>query len=302
MVSTAEIESGAISTAGGEVTPLLFLDYIQTSLPLSIQTTQAGTFPVEIDVKHSCGMAEITATPAGGIAPHQYLWSNGDTSSRVERMEPGWHSVIITDLNGTSVTMDNIEVKVNPPCPCERPEGVTVLATGDSSAVVNWEESSWAVATQFQYRVHPVSSLNSSGSMVIAEGITSTTLNRLLPGIQYQMRLRHNCGNVMGLSGWRWKNFLMPALRTSEQKTQLHLYPNPASIDIGIGVYSKTKEIAQMSVFNSRGNKINGQDLQLMKGWNRTTIDVSQLPAGLYYLEVKGNHTKLNESFEVVRE
>jgi gliding motility-associated-like protein len=52
----------------------------------------------------------LTANPAGGIPPHTYQWSNGQTGQSINVTSGGEYSVIITDAAGCSVAHDTVQV------------------------------------------------------------------------------------------------------------------------------------------------------------------------------------------------
>jgi hypothetical protein len=47
--------------------------------------------------------ADVEAIVGGGTAPYTFLWSNGETSSRIENVGPGTYSVVVTDANGCQI-------------------------------------------------------------------------------------------------------------------------------------------------------------------------------------------------------
>ncbi|MEO0896774.1 MAG: HYR domain-containing protein [Bacteroidota bacterium] len=81
----------------------------------------------------------IDITPAGGVAPYTFSWSNGETTEDVSGLLPGAYSVDITDVCGTTVTenftvnfVDNIDpnVVINPTVQ------VTLDASGNGTLLV----------------------------------------------------------------------------------------------------------------------------------------------------------------------
>ncbi len=57
-------------------------------------------------VDAACGMnnGTATATPAGGTAPYQYLWNNGQANMTATNLAPGAYTVLITDGNSCTTT------------------------------------------------------------------------------------------------------------------------------------------------------------------------------------------------------
>ncbi len=50
------------------------------------------------------GDGAATVTVAGGTAPFEYLWSNGDTAQLITGLDPGLYEVAVTDANGCSTS------------------------------------------------------------------------------------------------------------------------------------------------------------------------------------------------------
>ncbi|MCH8902630.1 MAG: T9SS type A sorting domain-containing protein [Bacteroidetes bacterium] len=57
-------------------------------------------------------LGNATATPAGGVSPYTYLWSNSETTQSVTGLVSGVYSVTITDSNGCTVT-DSLMIHIN---------------------------------------------------------------------------------------------------------------------------------------------------------------------------------------------
>ena len=53
----------------------------------------------------------ISAQVSGGVAPYQYLWSNGGTDSGISALAVGTYSVTVTDANGCTTNTSGIEIQ-----------------------------------------------------------------------------------------------------------------------------------------------------------------------------------------------
>ncbi len=112
------------------------VDIFQPAAPITIATTQINV----VCFGGSTGSA--TATPSGGTAPYDYLWSNGGTTSTISGLSEGLYTVTVTDDNGctevTSVTITqpptgmsgSITAQTNVLCFGDATGSVTVLGSG----------------------------------------------------------------------------------------------------------------------------------------------------------------------------
>jgi len=82
-------------------------------------------------------------------------------------------------------------------------------------------------------------------------------------------------------------------LGTTEFENQIALYPNPTTGIINL----QTKEpIKSVSVYNSVGQKVEFNSLNK----ENTSIDISNLPAGIYFIELNLNN-KTSKRYKVIR-
>jgi uncharacterized repeat protein (TIGR01451 family) len=66
------------------------------------------------------------------------------------------------------------------------------------------------------------------------------------------------------------------------------LYPTPANETITLEINSLTSANAILSIFNSNGQLVSNQRFDLVEGFNNTTLDISALASGTYFLRVDG--------------
>jgi len=72
------------------------------TLSLSTLVTDAGS-----SINNN---GSINLTVSGGFPPYQYTWSNGYTTEDLNALAPGLYSVTISDINGCSTTLNDVEV------------------------------------------------------------------------------------------------------------------------------------------------------------------------------------------------
>ena len=94
----------------------------------SIEVTLSQPVSLEISstkIDITCQLAgfnngAINITVSGGVAPYTYLWSNGATSKDISGLTEGSYDVIVTDMNGCSVSEESIIISLPPPLIYER--------------------------------------------------------------------------------------------------------------------------------------------------------------------------------------
>jgi gliding motility-associated-like protein len=72
--------------------------------------TPINILPSVTNVSCSNGKGSIIANVTGGVAPYQYLWSNGATAASLSNLDAGTYSLQVTDANNCSKNSGNIQV------------------------------------------------------------------------------------------------------------------------------------------------------------------------------------------------
>jgi len=123
----------------------------------------------------------------------------------------------------------------------------------------------------------------------VAGGMNSSALlsynffdPKIIQGENYYYRLRQidldgssSFSNIILVSS----NFLSETLQ---------LYPNPANEYVQVKVNSKNVAYLEIEIFDVSGNKVISQKKQTESGENTYTINIEPLPAGVYYVKLKG--------------
>lgn len=82
----------------------IFKTLLFTLLSLNIFAQKAGSLTLAITQQEpTCSRysdGSITITPSGGVAPYQYIWSNGETTGTIDSLLAGNYSVSVIDANG----------------------------------------------------------------------------------------------------------------------------------------------------------------------------------------------------------
>ncbi len=81
----------------------------------------------------------------------------------------------------------------------------------------------------------------------------------------------------------------------------LQVYPNPTSDLLNLEYNSKSDANHTVRVYNTMGQLMKSFNLLFYQGFNQNTIDVADLSAGTYFLEIESNGLKKSKRFSVVR-
>jgi Secretion system C-terminal sorting domain len=164
---------------------------------------------------------------------------------------------------------------------CKTPYFMPHVVTGTSIAV-KWRAVSGETAQQLQYRKVGVTAWTSV-SVPVAD--SSKVLTGLLPNSSYQYRLRVSCsGAYLPYTGIVSATTLIALTESDPQNlvvtndTNLGVFPNPTASTINV---SFNADQAQLRLVDMTGRQLLNWD-QVANGQQ---IDISSLPAGVYYLQ-----------------
>lgn len=89
---------------------------------------------------------------------------------------------------------------------------------------------------------------------------------------------------------------------TTEYFKHIQVYPNPAQDILHVDIHLNQVDQYQLTLFSTNGRAvINASDIPLFSGLNEVTLDISQIPTGLYFLEIKSQKEVIRQSISVIR-
>lgn len=217
------------------------------------------------------GSAEFTVT--GGTGPYSYTWTNSvSTTSAANSLAAGIYTITATDDNGCTVTAS---ATISEP---------TALATG----ALTITDASSATASDGSITLSP-----SGGTPTYTYTWSSGNGTNLTPG-NYCVTVTdansctaNACGNVSAPTGI-----------TNLNNTKVQVYPNPANSLLTV----ETRDINEK--FNCTIYTVEGKLLmeKIVTG-NKTTINIDDLPAGFYTLQLNNLATQVisNTKLQVIK-
>ncbi|MEZ5043672.1 MAG: fibronectin type III domain-containing protein [Saprospiraceae bacterium] len=225
----------------------------------------------------SCQAAYIGYAPAecvtleadayGGTAPYTYAWSNGETSASIEvcPSETSNYSLSITDANGMTITKET-EVEVYD-IRC----GVynTFVEVCRVSGLSNTKRTLCVTQSRVSYYLDQGGYLGQCEQIVCAPTPAGISENRLNPSFIDQI----GGGN------------------------SLLVFPNPAGEELELRFTVLIPEAVHLQVFDAKGQLLKQVALTIEEGENHYTLPLTDLAAGMYFIQLNGKNTVLQSRF-----
>jgi hypothetical protein len=117
-----------------------------------------------------------------------------------------------------------------------------------------------------------------------ADNIAGVIASRLF----YRLRINDDAGS------FKYSNVIV--VKLSGTKINLSSYPNPFISTINVQVYADAKNTIQVNLFDGTGRVVRSLNSTVQPGNNFITIDqLSNLPKGMYIIEVNSGSTKVHQ-------
>ena len=191
-------------------------------------------------------------------------------------------------FNGTTVYGSEMTFNTLPedtPDPCDVPTGLTVGAVTHESIAISWDANTNVSSWNIQYR--PV-----GGTLNSATATTNSyTISGLAPETTYQIQVQASCNDGQTSD---WTAAVTATTATGIENHLLNsisLYPNPANevINVQCTMYN-VQLIEVIDVYGKLIQTINVTD-------NLTSINVSNLASGMYFVRVTTEEGTATKSF-----
>lgn len=275
--------------------PLLTTRFITTNgCPAPVFTTVTAltstTATIGFSALGGAGSYTATLTPAGGTAQAVAPAPTGSPFT-LTGLTPGTGYTLAlrsTCSGNTASAPDTVRfVTLTPVTACAAPTAITATAgSGGTTATVQFAGASGAVG----YTV--TATPTAGGSPVTAAGSASpVALTGLLPGTTYTVSVTTSCGAGTGSTPTSGIGFATPlASRNTALASALSLFPNPAHHTATLLVPAALlRQVGLLTVTDALGRTVRQRYVTPAMGTaleTRTELDVSGLPAGIYWLRL----------------
>ena len=227
---------------------------------------------------------------------HAYGGSGADGAAVIIETTPGTY--LITgpadsndgDVSGGHGDTDFWVAEIGGQPTCGQPMNMTTTNAQPDRVTLNWDAVSGATGYQIQYRQ---SGTFGAPSIRVAFSNTKTIVG-LTTGTTYQYRIRAFCPGI-GFSAHSPSSFSTPGIRLSAPGNDaLSIFPNPVKDLLNVALPDGS---GQLKVIGLDGKVHISQTFKSKHSWGVEVLDVSDLPAGKYLLEVIGGSEVWVEGF-----
>ncbi|OWY25101.1 T9SS C-terminal target domain-containing protein [Sphingobacteriales bacterium UPWRP_1] len=166
-------------------------------------------------------------------------------------------------------------------CALQIPGNLSVSEIGETTAQLNWQSLAACSSYSIQYRP-----LGSPTWQTVLSVNNTTLLSDLSPSTQYEFRVRCNCSNSSSDYS-EVLSFGTFALGIDQNgQMQIYAYPNPFSSEILLSNQLLVTGVYDLLLLDLSGKNVFTQPGVLLQN-GITRITPGQLPAGVYFLQVK---------------
>ncbi len=293
----------------------------------SITTSTTGNFSCEVTLNSITGTTPITQVnvmnyPAAYINPGtlssgripldaaaspgsgtitSYQWKlnstdiSGATTPTFISVATGNYSVRVTNNYGCSTisNQQNLDFSGSG-CDPSTPTGLNSTALTDISRIIVWDQGQTGDSVIVRYQPDTGTNIYSYVRMANI-GQCMTTISALEPATTYVWQVHTGCGFTSGL--YSAKGYFttggvstgIPPITNGEgnAKSDLKIYPNPASEKLQIEYESGITSMADLTIFDMKSSRVFDKKVQLVKGPNSFSINASDFGNGVYFISLK---------------
>ncbi len=173
-----------------------------------------------------------------------------------------------------------------PADPCEAPTGITVSAFDDQSISLFWDDDDNVESWNVRYRAQ------NGDWNTLTTNTNSYTITGLAPNTTYQIGVQSNCGEG-NFSQWSATVTQTTIGLNSFLSNSIVLFPNPAKDVVNVQCTMNNVQVKAIEVFDVYGKLL--QTVSMTP--ETTTINVSGLASGMYFVRVTTKEGSVTKSF-----
>ncbi len=224
--------------------------------------------------------------------------ATGDAPSIIYHT-PGVYDVIMTTTTGlqSETITKNAYVNIRPGAEVTDPVGPIVVCTNNQGQTTDYTTTSTG-ATSYIWDMYPAT----GAGTIVNNGATATiSWNHNWYGIA---SLRVKGISECGEGAWTQYMDISAVNCTGEEENTvvqaITVYPNPAHKELNIRLNSKTEDIVEIRLMNALG-KVMAKETVQVNGKSITTLNISRMPEGMYFLSINGKELKQSQKVTIQR-
>jgi len=231
-----------------------------------------------------CSVTSTTLTATTPVTVSSYLWSTGATVQAITVSTSGEYSVTVTSSSGC-VGSTSVMASLNTP--------LTIAVSGNLT-ICNGQSTNLTVSGANIFTWAPPTGLTFNSS-----SDNNVTANPNLTTTYYLTGTTNNC---IGTKNVTITVNLCTTGITEETSVanSLTLYPNPANsyVDLKFGLSSATDVVIKLINVTGQTVYLDSKTQQAAGEYN-VSVDVSNIPKGMYFMEIVTNTEKVNRKVVV---
>jgi len=224
--------------------------------------------------------------------------STGDAPSIIYHT-PGVYDVILTTTTGlqSQTVVKTGYVNIRPGAEVTDPVGPQVVCTNNQGQTTEYTTTSNG-ATSYIWDFYPATG---AGTLVNNGASATVSWTHNWYGIaSIRVKGINECGEGV------WTQYMdISAVNCTGQddspaQQPITVYPNPARKDLNITLTSRNPEMVEIRLMNALGKVMANETIQV-DGKVTTTINVSRMPEGMYFLSINGKELKSSQKVTIQR-
>lgn len=212
---------------------------------------------------------------------------------------PGVYDVILTTTTGlqNQTVVKTGYVNIRPGAEVTDPVGPQLVCTNNQGQTTDYTTSSNG-ATSYIWDLYPASG---AGTLVNNGATATVSWTHNWYGIaSIRVKGINDCGEG------EWTQYMDISAVNCTGKDEsasadpINVYPNPASKELNISLYSRNPELVEIRLMNALGKVMANETVQV-NGKTNTSINVLRMPEGMYFLSINGKTLKSSQKVTIQR-
>lgn len=267
-----------------------------------------------------------TVNVSGGIAPYNYLWSDGQSTETATGLIGGTYTVVVTDELGSSLTSD---VLISEASPIEFTKtddttvyygyaseactiiGITSVSGGEAPYTYSWNTGEITanittcpeVTTNYTVTITDAKGCATEATITVEAIDVTCGNNKRFSKVQLCHNGQNICISPNAVQSHLNHGDTLGSCDTSNESNALtiSMYPNPFMSHVIVDLNASKKAKVEYVLYNHNGSRVYKSLDKLNAGHNKSILALWNLPRGYYYLKIYVD-SELQETQQLIKE